>query len=57
MNDISRYGPFGGAYGAAWATRAGDLVFTSVGGVIGLRDGVPVFAARTSDTVFPAPTF
>jgi hypothetical protein len=39
------------------ATPAGDLVFTSVVRVIELRDGVPVFAARTGDTVFPAPTF
>jgi len=44
MNDISRHDPFGGAYGAALATRAGDFVFTSVAGVIELRDGVPVFA-------------
>jgi enamine deaminase RidA (YjgF/YER057c/UK114 family) len=44
MTDIKRHDPFGGAYGAALATGAGDFVFTSVAGVIELRDGVPVFA-------------
>jgi enamine deaminase RidA (YjgF/YER057c/UK114 family) len=44
MADIERHDPFGGAYGAALATRAGDFVFTSVAGAIELRDGVPAFA-------------
>jgi len=44
MTEIERHDPFGGAYGAALATRAGGFVFTSVAGVIELRDGVPVFA-------------
>jgi len=44
MADISRHDPLGGAYGAALATRAGNFVFTSVAGVVELREGVPVFA-------------
>ena len=44
MTEVERHDPFGGAFGAALATRAGDFVFTSVAGVVELRDGVPVFA-------------
>lgn len=44
MPDIRRHDPFGGAYGAALATSAGDFVFTSVAGVTEMVDGVPVFA-------------
>src|ERR1700686_2384477 len=44
MAEIERHDPFGGAFGAALATRAGDLVFMSVSGVIELRDGAPAFA-------------
>jgi enamine deaminase RidA (YjgF/YER057c/UK114 family) len=44
MSGIRRHDPYGGAYGAALATGAGDFVFTSVAGVIELRDGSPVFA-------------
>ena len=44
MTDIKRHDPYGGAFGAALATRAGDFVFTSVAGVTQLRDGVPMFA-------------
>jgi enamine deaminase RidA (YjgF/YER057c/UK114 family) len=43
--DIERDDPFGGAYGAALAVRAGDFVFTTVAGVERLDDGEPVFAA------------
>ena len=44
MARIERHDPFGGAYGAALAVGAGDFMFTSVSGVVALRDGVPVFA-------------
>ena len=44
-DDIERDDPFGGAYGAALGVRAGDFVFTTVAGVVELRDGEPVFAA------------
>jgi enamine deaminase RidA (YjgF/YER057c/UK114 family) len=37
--------PWGGAFGAALAVRAGDFVFTAaLGGVTSMDDGVPVFA-------------
>ena len=41
---IKRHDPFGGAYGAALATGAGEFMFASVSGVLHLRDGVPQFA-------------
>ena len=44
MSDIQRHDPFGGAYGAALATGAGDFVFASVAGVSEFRDGTPIFA-------------
>jgi enamine deaminase RidA (YjgF/YER057c/UK114 family) len=44
MSVIKRHDPFGGAFGAALAARAGDFVFASVSGVRALHDGVPVFA-------------
>lgn len=44
MAEIERHDPFGGAYGAALAVRAGDFVFSTVAGVTEMRDGVPVFA-------------
>jgi len=44
-HDIERDDPFGGAYGAALAVRAGDFLFTTVAGVERLDDGEPVFAA------------
>jgi enamine deaminase RidA (YjgF/YER057c/UK114 family) len=44
MARIERHDPFGGAYGAALAVGAGDFMFTSVSGVVALREGVPVFA-------------
>ena len=37
--------PWGGAFGAALAVRAGDFVYTSaLGGVTGMDEGVPRFA-------------
>ncbi|MDQ1511065.1 MAG: hypothetical protein QOG50_2909 [Actinomycetota bacterium] len=37
--------PWGGAFGAALAVRAGDFVYTSaLGGVTGMDEGVPQFA-------------
>jgi enamine deaminase RidA (YjgF/YER057c/UK114 family) len=44
MAEVERHDPFGGAYGAALAVGAGDFMFTSVSGVIGMREGTPVFA-------------
>jgi len=44
MSGIRRHDPFGGAYGAALATGAGDFIFTSASGVIEMREGIPVFA-------------
>jgi enamine deaminase RidA (YjgF/YER057c/UK114 family) len=41
---IERDDPYGGAYGAALGVRAGDFVFTTVAGVVGLEEGEPVFA-------------
>ncbi|HEY5170807.1 MAG TPA: RidA family protein [Acidimicrobiia bacterium] len=44
MARVERHDPFGGAYGAALAVEAGDFMFTSVSGVVALREGIPVFA-------------
>ena len=46
---IERDDPFGGAYGAALGVRAGDFVFTTVAGVLELRDGEPVFAGTFNE--------
>ena len=43
MADIKRHDPFGGTYGAALATGAGDFMFTNVAGVTGMREGTPLF--------------
>ena len=44
MAEIERHDPFGGAFGAALAVAAGDLVVTTVSGVTHLHEGEPVFA-------------
>ena len=44
MAEIRRHDPFGGAYGAALATGAGDFMFTAVAGVTEMLEGVPLFA-------------
>jgi enamine deaminase RidA (YjgF/YER057c/UK114 family) len=44
MAGIKRHDPYGGAYGAALATGAGEFMFTSISGVTALQDGVPRFA-------------
>lgn len=46
---IQRDDPFGGAYGAALGVRAGDFVFTTVAGVVRMRDGEPVFAVTFNE--------
>ena len=48
-DDIERDDPFGGAFGAALGVRAGDFVFTTVAGVVRLRDGEPVFGETFED--------
>ena len=43
--DPERDDPWGGAFGASLAVRAGDFVFTTaLGGVTSMDDGVPEFA-------------
>ena len=44
MAGIQRHDPYGGVYGAALATWAGEFMFTSVAGVTELQDGIPAFA-------------
>jgi enamine deaminase RidA (YjgF/YER057c/UK114 family) len=44
MVEIERNDPYGGAYGASLAVGAGDFMFTSVSGVTGMQEGIPVFA-------------
>jgi enamine deaminase RidA (YjgF/YER057c/UK114 family) len=51
MTGIRRHDPFGGAYGAALATGAGEFMYTSVSGVTALQDGVPVFAESFDEQV------
>jgi len=46
---IERDDPFGGAYGAALAVRAGDFVFATVAGVEEFDEGEPVFAATLEE--------
>jgi len=44
--ELERDDPWGGAFGAALAVRAGDFVFTTaLGGVTSMDEGVPRFAA------------
>ena len=46
MEQPDRDDPYGGAFGAALAVRAGDFVFTSaLGGVSSMDEGEPQFAA------------
>jgi enamine deaminase RidA (YjgF/YER057c/UK114 family) len=48
--DPERDDPWGGAFGAAVAVRAGDFVFTSaLSGVTALEDGVPRYAETFDD--------
>jgi enamine deaminase RidA (YjgF/YER057c/UK114 family) len=50
--DIERDDPWGGAFGAALAVRAGDFVFTTAqGGVIDMPQGIPRFAESFEDQV------
>jgi len=43
---VERDDPWGGAFGAALAVRAGDFVFTTaIGGVLAMDEGVPQFAS------------
>jgi enamine deaminase RidA (YjgF/YER057c/UK114 family) len=49
---VERDDPWGGAFGAALAVRAGDFVFTTAqGGVIDLDGGVPRFAESFEEQV------
>jgi len=49
-HDLERDDPWGGAFGAALAVRAGDFVFTSaLSGVTAFDDGVPRYAATFED--------